>query len=144
MEYIKQDKNGECIFCVFPRQNEDEKCNILHRGKTCFVIMNIYPYTNGHLMVSPYSQAELIEMTGMVQKSLEILRTVYSPEGFNIGINIGKSAGAGFDEHLHTHIVPRWQGDSNFMPVVGETKVHPEYTRTTYEKLRPLFQKLSS
>lgn len=153
MEYIKQEKNGECIFCVLPRQNEDEKCNILHRGKTCFVIMNIYPYTNGHLMVSPYShsncitklsQPELNEMASMAQKCLEILRTVYSPEGFNIGINIGKSAGAGFDEHLHTHIVPRWQGDANFMPVVGETKVHPEYLRTTYEKLRPLFQKLSS
>lgn len=153
MEYIKQDKSNECIFCVLPQKNEDEKCNILYRGRTCFVIMNIYPYTNGHLMVAPYShsncitklgQQELMEMTSLAQKSLEILRTAYTPDGFNIGINIGKSAGAGFDEHLHTHIVPRWQGDANFMPVVGETKVHPEYIRTTYEKLKPYFHKLSS
>lgn len=153
MEYIKQDKSGECIFCAFPQRNEDEQHNILHRGKRCFVIMNIYPYTNGHLMVAPYShsncitkldQAELNEVSGMVQQCVEILRAVYVPEGFNIGINLGKSAGAGFDEHLHTHIVPRWQGDSNFMPVVGKTKVHPEYIKTTYEKLRPCFQKLMS
>ncbi len=153
MEYIKQDKSNECIFCALPQKNEDEKCNILYRGRTCFVIMNIYPYTNGHLMVAPYSHSncitklnhqELIEMTGLAQKSLEILRTVYSPDGFNIGINIGKSAGAGFDEHLHTHVVPRWQGEANFMPVVGGTKVHPEYIRTTYEKLKPHFHQLAS
>ncbi len=152
MEYIKHGNSGECIFCVLPKSNEDEKTYILHKGPLCFVIMNIFPYSNGHLMVSPYShvncitkltQPELNEMMILVQKCVELLRNIYSPDGFNIGMNLGKSAGAGFDEHIHTHIVPRWQGDTNFMPVIGETKVHPEHIRATYEKLRPLFQNLS-
>lgn len=152
MEYIKQGNAGECIFCVLPRKNEDEKHYILYQGPLCFVIMNIFPYSNGHLMVSPYSHINCItklsepernEMAKLTQKCVELLRTIYSPDGFNIGVNLGKSAGAGFDEHIHTHIVPRWQGDTNFMPVVGATKVHPEHIQTTYEKLRPFFQKLA-
>ena len=152
MEYIKQDKSGECIFCVLPKANEDEKNFILHKGDTCFVIMNVYPYNTGHLMVSPYrhlscitkmDEKENTELNRLTHSCVEILRTVKSPEGFNIGINLGKAGGAGFDEHIHMHIVPRWIGDTNYMPVLADTKVHPEHLQATYDSLLPHFQTLS-
>jgi ATP adenylyltransferase len=114
--------------------------------------MNIFPYTNGHLMISPFKHLSCItdldakeweEISLLTQKSVEILRTVYNPDGFNVGYNIGKSAGAGYDEHIHAHVVPRWAGDTNFMPVLSETKVHPEHLQSTYEKLAPHFKKLT-
>lgn len=152
MEYIKQDKSGECIFCVLPKANENKKNFILHQGETCFVIMNVYPYNTGHLMVSPYrhlscitllDEKESTELNGLTQKCVEILRTVKSPEGFNIGANLGKAGGAGFDEHIHMHIVPRWIGDTNYMPVLADTKVHPEHLKATYDNLLPHFKTLS-
>ena len=152
MEYIKQDKSGECIFCVLPKADKDKKNFILHKGDTCFVIMNVYPYNTGHLMVSPYrhlscitkmDEKENTELNRLTQKCVEILRTVKSPEGFNIGVNLGKAGGAGFDEHIHMHIVPRWIGDTNYMPVLADTKVHPEHLQATYDNLLPHFQTLS-
>ncbi len=152
MEYINSEKSGECIFCTLPSAGDDPKNFILHRGPLCFVIMNIFPYNTGHLMVSPYrhldcitklDDAETGELNRLTKTCVEILRADKNPEGFNIGINVGKAGGAGFDEHLHMHIVPRWIGDTNYMPVLADTKVHPEHLRATYEKLKPLFQKIT-
>ena len=153
MEYIRREKTDECIFCTLPHQDKDQENYILHKGPTCFIIMNIFPYNTGHIMIVPYrhlncmtllDRNEIAEKYQLTQKSLGILRQLFSPEGFNVGMNIGKAGGAGFDEHIHTHIVPRWNGDTNFMPVLADTKVHPEHLQKTYEKLLSEFQKLSS
>ena len=152
MEYIKSKKSDECIFCALPSSQDDEKNHILFRGKHSFVIMNIFPYNCAHLMVSPYrhircvteqNHSERFEVNQLTQECIKILKTVSEPDGFNIGYNIGKAAGAGYDEHIHCHIVPRWSGDTNFMPVLGEVKVHPENLRSTYERLQPHFKNLS-
>lgn len=152
MEYIEEDKSGECIFCTLPSAEADEKNFILYRGTHCFIIMNIFPYNTGHIMVSPYKhlscitqleENEFFEINRLTQKCVEILRAVKSPEGFNIGVNVGKAGGAGFDEHIHVHIVPRWNGDTNYMPVLAETKVHPEHLRATYDNLLPHFNNIS-
>lgn len=149
MEYVKSEKSDECIFCSLPKANEDTKNYILHRGQSAFIIMNIFPYNSAHIMVSPFrhigcltlqNAEEIKEMNNLTRKSIEIFRAVINPEGFNVGYNIGKAAGAGYDEHIHCHIVPRWTGDTNFMPVLGETKVHPEHLKTTYKKLLPHFK----
>ncbi|MFQ5449180.1 MAG: HIT domain-containing protein [Nitrospinaceae bacterium] len=151
MEYIQGDKSGECIFCTLPRAGDDEKNFILFKGPRCFIIMNIFPYNTGHVMISPYrhlscltllDEEECAEMNHLTRKCVEILRTVTAPEGFNIGINLGKAGGAGFDEHIHVHIVPRWTGDTNYMPVLADTKIHPEHLRATYEKMAPHFQQI--
>ena len=151
MEYIKSDKSDACIFCTLPRENEDEKNYILYRGKAAIIIMNIFPYNSAHLMVSPFrhigclteqNSDETSELNRLTNTCIEILRKVINPEGFNVGYNIGKAAGAGYDEHIHCHIVPRWIGDTNFMPVLGETKVHPEHLKSTYSKLLPHFKDL--
>ena len=151
MEYVKSEKSDECIFCSLPKANEDTKNYILHRGQSAFIIMNIFPYNSAHVMVSPFRHIgcltaqngdEIKEMNNLTSRSIEIFRAVINPEGFNVGYNIGKAAGAGYDEHIHCHIVPRWTGDTNFMPVLGETKVHPEHLKTTYKKLLPHFKTL--
>ena len=151
MEYVKSEKSDECIFCSLPKENDDTKNYILHRGQSAFIIMNIFPYNSAHLMVSPFrhigcltaqNAGEIKEMNNLTRWSIEIFRAVINPEGFNVGYNIGKAAGAGYDEHIHCHIVPRWTGDTNFMPVLGETKVHPEHLKTTYKKLLPHFKTL--
>ncbi|MGY8760918.1 MAG: HIT family protein [Nitrospinaceae bacterium] len=151
MEYVKSEKSDECIFCSLPKANEDTKNYILHRGQSAFIIMNIFPYNSAHIMVSPFrhigcltaqNDEEIKEMNDLTRRSIEIFRAVINPEGFNVGYNIGKAAGAGYDEHIHCHIVPRWTGDTNFMPVLGETKVHPEHLKTTYKKLLPHFKTL--
>ncbi len=151
MEYITQDKSGECIFCSLPKSEDDKKNFILFRGEHSFVIMNIFPYNTGHLMVSPYrhlacitklNSEESLEMTKLTKNCIQILRDANSPDGFNVGFNLGKSAGAGYDEHIHNHIVPRWTGDTNFMPALAETKVVPEHLKKTYERLTPNFKKL--
>ncbi|MFQ5443346.1 MAG: HIT domain-containing protein [Nitrospinales bacterium] len=151
MQYIEQDKSVECIFCTCPKANEDDKNYILFKGPHCFVIMNIFPYNNGHLMVSPYRHVDCItkfddserdEMGKLTQICAQLLRTVYNPDGFNIGVNIGKTAGAGYDQHIHTHIVPRWNGDTNYMPVLAETKVHPEHLQNSYKRLSPYFKNI--
>jgi len=137
-------KDDSCIFCDFPKSTNDKEHLIVYRGKFNFVILNAYPYNPGHVMVVPYrhvssiellSDEEALELFSMVKRAIKILRKVYSPDGFNLGINIGRVAGAGIDQHVHVHIVPRWNGDVNFMPVIGGIKVLPELLEDTFNKL---------
>jgi ATP adenylyltransferase len=143
IEYLTKEKGEGCIFCEKPKEKRDRKNLILYRGKTGFIIMNRYPYANGHLMAVPYrhikelidiDQEERLELMNLTTKCVEIL-DVFKPDGFNIGMNVGKIAGAGIDDHIHFHVVPRWSGDTNFMPVIGGTKVIPEYLDESYMKL---------
>ena len=138
-----------CVFCLLLAEDEDEKNLILYRGEHNIVIMNLFPYSNGHLMVLPYEHvaditmldlektSELMELTKRCQS---VLREIYNPNGFNLGMNQGKCAGAGVEEHLHMHILPRWIGDSNFLSIIGETRVMPEDLKGTYTKLAPFFK----
>jgi len=148
-KFILHVDKGECIFCTKPKE-EDEKAYILYRGKHNFVILNIFPYNSGHLMISPYShkaspellhEEEYTEMFKLLQVSIRVIREAYKPDGFNIGFNIGRVAGAGYDGHIHLHVVPRWNGDTNFMPIIGDVKVVSEGIDETYKRLRPLFLK---
>lgn len=134
-----------------PGEKKDRENLILHRLEHSYVIMNRYPYNNGHLMVVPYfhtssfdglSEETLSEMFSLSRDSTGCLTKAMRPEGFNIGINIGTAAGAGIEEHIHIHIVPRWGGDSNFMTVIGEIRVMPEHIVETYDKLKPLFAEI--
>jgi ATP adenylyltransferase len=145
LEYIKGPKPDECIFCSRPRLGDDEAARIVERGNRCFTMLNAYPYNNGHLMVSPYEHVPsiedldpeaLAEVMTLASRSLAALRHSYGPDGFNLGINLGKIAGAGFDEHVHLHVVPRWAGDTNYMPVLGSTRVLPDALDGSYEALR--------
>ncbi|HET7854472.1 MAG TPA: HIT domain-containing protein [Candidatus Methylomirabilis sp.] len=149
MQYIVGPRSDGCILCEKANDTEDVKNLILARGAFTYVLMNIYPYNCGHLMIAPYRHLESLErlsaeergeMVAWASKSERILRDVFRAEGFNIGINIGKVAGAGIDDHLHMHVVPRWNGDTNFMPVLGETKVIPEHVEETYAKLLPYYR----
>jgi ATP adenylyltransferase len=142
------EKPEGCILCEKPRQREDALNYILYRGDKNFIILNTYPYNPGHLMVAPYrhvasleelTQEERQEHFAIVSQSIKVLRQVFNPDGFNLGINLGKAAGAGIDDHFHTHIVPRWQGDTNFMPVLSDIKVVPEALAETYQKLKEKF-----
>ena len=148
IQYIQMEKPEGCILCEKPKQNKDDLNYILHRGEKNFIILNSYPYNPAHLMIAPYrhvasleelTEAERHEHFEIVSRSVKILRQVFNPGGFNIGINLGKVAGAGIDDHCHTHIVPRWQGDTNFMPVQADIKVLPEALADTYQKLRGKF-----
>ena len=149
IEYIVSRKTKECIFCLDKDEAQDKTKLILARSSLSFVIMNRYPYNNGHLMVAPFKHCPSIEdldgdtvldMFMMLEKSISILRKCLRAEGFNIGINMGRVGGAGIEDHLHIHIVPRWNGDTNFMPVVGEVRVMPEHLDDTYNKLFPHFK----
>jgi len=144
MGFILGEKPPRCIFCQKSTENRDRENLILYRGKHNYIIMNLYPYTNGHLMVIPYVHTptmevlspEIIqEMMLLVNRCLCAARKAMAPQGFNVGANIGKVAGAGIDEHFHMHVVPRWQGDNNFMPVVADTKLIPELLTQCYERL---------
>ena len=148
IKYIQTEKTEGCILCDKPRENNDALNYILYRGDDNFVMLNSYPYNPGHLMIAPYRHiANLEELTDeecnehfkIVGRSIKMLRQVFNPAGFNIGINVGRVAGAGIDDHFHTHIVPRWQGDTNFMPVISDIRVIPEALAETYEKLRGKF-----
>jgi len=153
MEYIlSEDKSKTCLFCDFSKAEgkNDKKNLILYRGKYCFVIMNRYPYNNGHLMVVPYlhtptfeglKDKELFDLTKTVKISVDILKKALNPDGFNIGLNFGKVAGAGMEQHMHIHIVPRWTGDTDSMPIIAEIRVMPEHLMRTYGKLNRLFRK---
>jgi ATP adenylyltransferase len=141
-----------CLFCLKPHE-EDAQAHIVHRGQLCFVVLNRFPYNNGHLMVVPYAHVSTLEdldaetladLMALTQLSLRVLREAYRPQGFNVGMNIGGVAGAGVVGHVHLHIVPRWAGDTNAMTVVGETRVIPEWLHQTYERLRPLFERMSA
>ncbi len=148
MEYILGPKADQCVFCLPESTAWDREQLVLVRGKLCFVIMNRYPYTNGHLMVAPYrhvpdltdlNEAEVVEMTALLQRTVRVLRDALGPDGFNIGLNLGSVAGAGIQDHLHMHVVPRWHGDTSFMTVCGQTRVVSEHLSVTREKLASLF-----
>ena len=148
MEYILCDDDDGCLFCEKPKLDRDEEVQILHRSTHSFVMMNKYPYNNGHLLVAPYrnlaeieslSQEEMLDLLKVTQLCVTVLKEELSPQGFNIGTNIGDIAGAGVKEHFHLHIVPRWKGDTSFMPVVGETAVMPQALSETYGKLKRRF-----
>ncbi len=138
-----------CVFCLIASSPDDDEANfVLHRAEHCFVVLNLYPYITGHLMVVPYlhtsefdSAAKEMtdELMDMTKRSQTALREVYSPPGFNMGMNLGSAAGAGIADHLHIHLLPRWSGDTNFMTTIGESRVIPEDLPTTYSKLRPHF-----
>ncbi len=140
-----------CIFCEAVARPLDEASLVVFRGTTCFVILNLYPYNNGHLMVVPHrhigtlaaaSEAELTELMQLTRRSEIALTEVYQPHGLNVGINLGRPAGAGVLDHIHVHVVPRWNGDTNFMSVVGQVRVLPEELSQTADRLRPVFSRL--
>jgi ATP adenylyltransferase len=145
IEYIRAKKAAGCILCDKPKESDDAGNYILYRGKKNFVILNLYPYNPGHLMVAPYrhlgnlddfTDEELREHFEIVRRFVTITRATFEPAGFNMGINVGKVAGAGVEGHVHTHIVPRWQGDTNFMPVIGDMRVVSEGLAQTYQRLK--------
>jgi ATP adenylyltransferase len=153
-KYINRDESGSgdgCVFCAMAAATPDHDAenHILLRGERCFVVMNIFPYNTAHLMVLPFAHtADLVgldqesatELFGLTRRCVGLLGEEYKPHGFNMGMNLGRTAGAGIAEHLHMHIVPRWNGDTNFMPVVGGTKLIPEELDDTYKRLRPRFE----
>ncbi len=152
MEYVKREKEKGCVFCNRIKQNDDKKNLILIRYEYSFVIMNLYPYNNGHLMVVPYrhvsdygslKEIERNEIAELTNLSIKVMKNVLNPQGFNIGMNIGSIGGAGIADHLHQHIVPRWEGDTNFMPIIGHTKVIVDSLNETYNDLKIGFSKLS-
>ena len=137
-------KPAECIFCAKPVEQRDAENFILYRGQHGFIILNAYPYNNGHLLVVPYAHVPTLEQLDdatsaelllLARRSLAALRRAMSPEGYNVGVNIGRAAGAGIADHVHMHVVPRWGGDTNFMPVVGSVRLIPELLETTYRNL---------
>jgi ATP adenylyltransferase len=145
MAQVNSGKQPECFFCDAVQRNDDEDTLLVYRGKLVFVILNRYPYTSGHAMIVPYDHipelgmckpGALPEMMELAQKMEGIYRREYKPDGMNMGMNLGKAAGAGVAGHLHLHVLPRWFGDSNFMTVTGETRVHPEDLATTYTRLK--------
>jgi ATP adenylyltransferase len=148
MEYILSEKQDNCIFCEALSQNHDLT---LYKGNDTMVVMNKYPYINGHLLVAPVrhisaldqlNKYEMGELLATVDRSVDILKQVMNPDGFNVGLNLGKVAGAGVEEHLHFHIVPRWFGDTNALTVFADVRVIPEHIKTTYENLKPYFNNI--
>jgi ATP adenylyltransferase len=152
LKYIESaDKAEGCIFCTFPAQGEahDAENLIVHRGSHAYIILNAFPYSNGHLMVAPYrhtarfedfTDAEMLEVMHLTRLGLQALDTAFHPEGFNLGVNMGRVAGAGIADHLHWHIVPRWNGDTNFMPVLADVRVIPESLQAVYSRLRAVLE----
>ena len=153
MAYIQaakeQGEDGGCIFCDLPAEGDDVRTMILARGELAFVIVNSFPYNPGHLMVAPFRHvgaftsleaAELADVDALVARSIRALEQEMEPHGYNLGMNLGRVAGAGIPDHVHWHLVPRWNGDTNFMPVVGQTRVLPELLEETYARLRPRFE----
>jgi len=147
LEYIVGPKEGECFLCRMLREDKDRENLVLRRGATCAIVMNRFPYSNGHLMVCPnrhiadltdLTREERAEMMDRITQSIEALRKTVHPHGFNVGANLGKVAGAGLEAHLHMHIVPRWESDTNFMPVLGQTKVIPQCCYELWDQLQPL------
>ncbi len=151
LPYVKdasKDSDSGCIFCAKPAEDDDAGNLIVHRGERCFVILNLFPYTNGHLMVAPYAHlatlpeldAETIaEMMALAQRAMVVLTRTYEPHGYNAGLNQGRVAGAGYEGHIHFHVVPRWAGDTNYMPVLADTRVMPQSLEDSYQALRGEF-----
>jgi ATP adenylyltransferase len=153
MEYILDEKKHDtCLFCGISgeKKSNDRKNFILYRGKRCFVVLNRYPYNSGHLMVVPYFHTPtfdglnddvMLDLIKTQKSSVDVLKEAMHPDGFNLGLNFGKVAGAGMESHMHIHIVPRWAGDTDSMPIIAETRVMPEHLKKTYNKLKRLFHK---
>lgn len=157
MEYLGDVRTHKetkgCVFCVLPSETNDRENLIVHRGKTHFVILNRFPYNAGHVMVVPNQHtnqlADLnaeaqVEMMTLTRKCCDALKIAYNAQGFNLGMNLGEAGGAGIREHLHMHIVPRWVGDTNFLPVIGETKAMPQYLLSTYDAVFAAFGKVNA
>lgn len=145
MKYILSEKGAGCLFCEVIADNKDFENLVLYRGKKAFIMLNAYPYNNGHVMVAPNAHVKdldqldtetLTELMLLVTKSIRALKKSMNPEGFNVGVNMGAVAGAGIEEHVHIHVVPRWCGDTNFMPVLAGTRLIPEELHDTYRKLQ--------
>lgn len=152
LEYVASEKEKEgCVFCIPDSRAEDDNRFIVYRGRTAFVIMNRFPYTNGHLMVTPYrhcgsiddlEEDEVLEIHRLLVLARQALTSTSRPDGFNIGVNLGRSAGAGIPNHVHYHMVPRWSGDTNFMTLFGEVRVIPEHLEATFQRLKTEFERL--
>ncbi|MFN3728739.1 MAG: HIT family protein [Fimbriimonadaceae bacterium] len=151
LTYIER-KDGPtgCIFVDLPAEHDDRKNLILYRGQWAFVMLNAFPYTNGHLMIAPYKHTanladltdeEHLEIARLVTKATQWIGAAYAPDGFNIGVNLGVAAGAGIPTHVHWHVVPRWSGDTNFMPVIGEVRVLPQSLEESYDRLRAMIER---
>lgn len=149
-EYLVAEKSETCIFCEAAVSKESEDSLVVFRGRLVFVLLNRYPYTNGHLMVAPYgheaklsdsSQETLAELVKVIARAEKILGDAYRTDGLNIGVNLGSAAGAGISDHYHVHLVPRWSGDTNFMTVAGNVRVVPEELSATRRRLTPLFDR---
>jgi len=150
LAFITGERSGECIFCKKPAENDDEKNYIYERRDLVFGLLNRFPYNSGHLMIAPYRHVvnfadlrddEWMGILELLKDTAKVLNDIMHPEGFNIGFNVGKASGAGF-EHLHLHVVPRWSGDTNFMPVLSDTKVIPEHIEETFRRIRDGFRNL--
>lgn len=148
LQYVIGPRTEGCIFCAAAAGGDDAQSLVVHRGAHAFVIMNLFPYNSGHVMVVPYrhlarlselTDAEGLELTRLVDLSIRAQEAALQPEGTNVGMNLGRGAGAGIDDHLHVHVVPRWVGDTNFMPVLGDLKVIPEHLEATYRRLKESF-----
>ncbi len=152
LEYITGPKDAGCIFCAAAAARADAAALVVARGTTCFVILNRFPYNSGHVMIVPNRHVggfadlrddELLELLRLTERTLRVHERVLQPEGFNVGVNLGRAAGAGIEDHLHIHVVPRWVGDTNFMPVLGDVKVMPEHLQTTRTRLADGFAALA-
>ena len=148
MDYILEKEEDRCFLCRIIEEDKDRDNLLLKRGRHCGVVMNRYPYNNGHLMVFPFRHIsgvtdtngeERLESMDLLAEALEALKACMHPDGFNVGINLGRAGGAGLEEHLHLHIVPRWSGDTNFMPVIGDTKIIPQALMELWDQLRLQF-----
>lgn len=149
-QYVSQENKPDgCIFCTLPREGRDEENLIVYRGQLNYIILNRYPYTTGHLMVVPYQHtnslggidaAAATELFLLVRTAESKLRSIYRPNGVNLGMNLGEAAGAGIADHIHMHVLPRWVGDTNFMTVIGETRILPEELSETYRRLKAGFE----
>ncbi len=151
MQYIYGEPTPGCLFCRVAEERQDEKNLVLYRGEKSLIMLNAFPYNNGHLMVAPYRHTgnfedltpeEMLDLMKNTQLGIRILREALHPDAYNVGMNLGKTAGAGIADHLHQHIVPRWDGDTNFMPVIGDTKVLPDALESTYRKLKEALERL--
>ncbi len=153
LQYVTQEKPSGCIFCEKPKAGDDQANLIVHRGQWAFVMLNTFPYNNGHLMVAPYAHLADLEvlpaetlhdMMDLAQLAIRALKAKFRPDGLNLGLNLGAAAGAGIKDHLHLHLVPRWVGDTNFMPVIGDVRVIPQSLEESYRLLREAFAELES
>jgi ATP adenylyltransferase len=149
IQYIKGPPPEGCVFCVLPGEGRDRDHRIVYQGRRVFVILNTFPYNSGHLMVVPYRHVadlgalqddEALELVHLTTAAMEAITGTYGAEGFNVGLNLGRAAGAGIVDHVHLHVVPRWVGDTNFMPVLGEVKVLPEDLAVTHDRLAKALQ----